>query len=99
MNIYTFDSTIDGTRSKVIKAWIPAGACVVTTQDDLSVLWVASAKYVRIAAEGIESVEAGVGLEDLTVAKLKALCAGLDLAQSGTKAALIARLEAALEES
>ena len=96
MMIYTHDPTIDGNPAKVIKAWIPRGVCVITTDDDSRTLWVSAAEYRKVAADGITSIEAGLALEDLTSAQLKALAKAKGVKTSGKKADLVSRVRTAL---
>jgi len=96
MMIYRHDADIDGNPAKVIKAWLPRGACVIATADDSRTLWVGSAEYRKVAADGIISIEAGLALEDLTAAQLKALAKSKDVKTTGKKADLVSRVRTAL---
>jgi hypothetical protein len=69
---------------------------VISTADDSRTLWVSGAEYRKVAADGIISIDAGLALEDLTAAQLKALAKSRGVKTSGKKADLVGRVRTAL---
>lgn len=75
---------------------IPRGAVILTGFDgEVDVRWQAAGE-VRPITGHLRKVEAGVRLEDLTTAQLKALAKSKGIKTSGKKADLVSRVRAAL---
>lgn len=75
---------------------IPRGAVILTGFDsEVDVRWQAVAE-VRPIAGHLRKVEAGLALEDLTAAQLKALAKSKDVKTTGKKADLVSRVRTAL---
>jgi hypothetical protein len=75
---------------------IPRGVVILTGFDgEMDVRWQAAAE-VRPVAGHLRKVEAGLALEDLTTAQLKALAKAKGVKTSGKKAGLVSRVRTAL---
>lgn len=80
-----------------IEAWLPRGACVVSTDDNFRVLWMFKAQS-RTIEGPIEKLEAGLELADLTAPQLQALAVHLGAkTRAKKKASLVKALSRHLE--